>query len=173
MAVSSPSKIPTYMAGGKASFSSWGMAVLPSWHGVTTSPEEVSTFSILTTSTNQDRAFSAMLAIEANPELSAAVGGMPVDPSLRSAWLASQTQTQAALFPGSEIDWSVLDAMDSHAADPGSDSDLANYNQSVDDISSWFENLRSNSTVNMNTELAKLLTILGIDANDSRTQLNQ
>jgi multiple sugar transport system substrate-binding protein len=173
MALSFPSKIPTYTAGGKASFIGWGMAVLPSWRGVTTSPEELSTFSILSASTNQSRAFSAMLAIEADSPLRETFGGMPANPSLRAAWFAAKERDLALIFPGNEVDWSVLETMDSHRADPSPAADLPNYTASVGDISDWFENLRSNSTVDMNTELAKLLTILQIDANESGTQLNQ
>jgi multiple sugar transport system substrate-binding protein len=166
MAVSSASKMSTYTTVGNGAFSGWDMAVIPSWRGVTTSPEEVSTFSILSSSTRQDRAFSAMLALETDPDLSAASDGMPLQSSLKAVWLAAQGQKQAILFPGNHVDWSVLDTMSASAADPSQDSDLPNYSQTVIDMSFWLENVRSNPTISMKDELARLQQALQADATE-------
>jgi multiple sugar transport system substrate-binding protein len=157
MALSFPSKINGYGAAGNAAFAGWGMAVMPSWNGAVTSPVSENTFGILIESKHPDQAFDAMLAIESDPGLLTAYGGMPADPTLQPVWFNSEQAAQSVVFPGNDLDWSVPRTMEGYAADPSAEARLPEcFGSTTDAYTMFFTNLRTTPGLNLATELINL-----------------
>jgi multiple sugar transport system substrate-binding protein len=98
MALTRPSQMSTFSSLGTAQSGRWGLSVIPSWKGTTTAPVDARTFAITKQSSHPDQALKAMLAIESDPELLNAYGGMPAtggaeqDHWLQTHGLAGQAQ---------------------------------------------------------------------------------
>lgn len=120
----------SYDANGKSTskFGSWDMAVLPSFNGVTTSPVDADTFSILKSSKNPDAAYKAMLAIMADKDLMVAYGGLPANPADQADFLKAAQEDVTKQFPNSTpIHWDVLNEMAKYAANPTHQAPFPNY----------------------------------------------
>jgi multiple sugar transport system substrate-binding protein len=127
-----------------AAYKSWGMAVMPSWKGQTSSPMDVDTFTIPRSSAHPDQAFEAMTAIMADTRLRAAFDphGMPGLIVDQPAWISAMDAEQAALFPGNQVSWSVLQEMAKHPAMPSHQADMPNARQAVAHVDDFYQELR-------------------------------
>jgi multiple sugar transport system substrate-binding protein len=126
-----------------AAIKGWGMSVMPSWEGQTSSPLDMDSFSILASSKNPDDAFLAMTAIMADIDLRVALGGgMPARIPDQGAWIAARDAQQAALFPGNLVDWTVLQEMSRHPAVPSHEAGMPNLTQSLADVAAFYQDLR-------------------------------
>jgi multiple sugar transport system substrate-binding protein len=149
--------------GSRSSFKSWDLAVMPSYEGRTSSPLDMDTFSVLSSSKNPDEAYQAMLAIMADPGLRAVYGGLPARISERDAHFASLDASLAKVFPGNQVDWSVVNEMAGYAAVPSHESNMPNYQQSVEDLAVFYEKLRTDRNLDVTAELTKLQQRLTLD----------
>jgi multiple sugar transport system substrate-binding protein len=171
-AASSPTPV------GNRAFDSWGMAVMPSWKGQTSSPMDVDTFTIPRSSAHPDQAFEAMTAIMADPTLRAAYDphAMPARLADQQAWISVMAAEQAALFPGNEVDWTVLQEMSRYPSVPSHEADMPNATQALADIAEFYKTLeygRHNNKgevlpYDVNAELDKLRLTLQADFDAGR-----
>lgn len=150
-------------AAAESKVKSWDIAVMPSWNGITTSPLDADTFTILKTSKNPDAAFTAMQAIMADPSLMKNYGGEPARTADQAAYFASFDKTLAPIFPGNHVTWSVLTEMATVPAVPSHEADMPNATKANADIMAFLSRLKNTSGLNIDTELAKLQQTLQKD----------
>ncbi len=139
----------------KPSFT-WGVAVTPSYNGVTTAKLHADTFSILNTSKHPDLAFRALEGMVASPELLANYGAFPADPSLQQTFF----DTVQAQYPDSKIDWSVPQAMLGYVDKPNHQAWLPNYAKSRAALKAVYNKYRTTEGLDIDAELATLQTTL-------------
>jgi len=139
----------------KPSFT-WGVAVTPSYNGVTTAKLHADTFSILDSSKHPDLAFKALEGIVASPELLANYGAFPADPSLQQAFF----DTVQAQYPDSKIDWSVPQAMLGFVDKPNHQAWLPNYAKARAALKAVYNKYRTTEGLDIDAELATLQTTL-------------
>ena len=139
----------------KPSFT-WGVAVTPSYNGVTTAKLHADTFSILDSSKHPDLAFKALEGIVASPELLANYGAFPADPSLQQAFF----DTVQAQYPDSKIDWSVPQAMLGYVDKPNHQAWLPNYAKARAALKAVYNKYRTTEGLDIDAELATLQTPL-------------
>jgi multiple sugar transport system substrate-binding protein len=144
-------------------YKNFDIAVLPSNAGVTTSPVDTDTFSILKASKNPDQAYKAMIAIMADTNLMVSYGGMPSVPSLQAAYLASAQKSVDTQFANNAVTWSVLTEMLNNQASPTHQDPMPNYVKATTDDQAFYTKLQSNGKLNMDTEIAGLKTTLQAD----------
>jgi multiple sugar transport system substrate-binding protein len=139
----------------KPSFT-WGVAVNPSYNGVTTAKLHADTFSILNTSKNPDEAFNALAALVASPELLTNYGAFPADPALQqSAFDAIQ-----ANYPNSKIDFAVMQAMLGFVDKPSHQAWMPDYQKSRSALKAVYNKYRTTPGLDIDAELATLKTTL-------------
>ena len=161
MAASWPWAIPTYgsldqVGTATARFSTWDMAVMPSYLGQTSSPMDADTFVITKATANPDQAFAAMVAIMGDKQLQAAYGGMPAITADQQAWFDQSDLALSKVFPGNRVTWSVLQDMENYPAYPSPEVDLPNYQKVATLSAAFYARLQSSGKVNMVPELANL-----------------
>jgi multiple sugar transport system substrate-binding protein len=139
----------------KPSFT-WGVAVTPSYNGVTTAKLHADTFSILNTSKHPDLAFKALEGLVASPELLANYGAFPADPSLQQTFF----DTVQAGYPDSKIDWSVPQAMLGYVDKPNHQAWLPNYAKARAALKAVYNKYRTTEGLDIDAELATLQTTL-------------
>ena len=153
-------------AAGKSTskFKNWDMAVLPSNNGVTTSPIDVDTFTIMKASKVPDAAYKAMLAMEADPGLGVAYGAMPAIPDQQAAYFKSAQAGVTAQFPAdTAVTWTVLNEMLKVAASPTHQDPFPNYVKGTTDDQAFYTKLQSTGGLNMDTEIAAFKATLQKD----------
>jgi multiple sugar transport system substrate-binding protein len=153
-------------AAGKSTskFHNWDMAVLPSNNGVTTSPIDVDTFTIMKSSKVADAAYKAMLAMEADPGLAVAYGAMPAIPDQQAAYFKSAQAGVTAQFPAdTAVTWTVLNEMLKVAASPTHQDPFPNYVKGTTDDQAFYTKLQSTGGLNMDTEIAAFKATLQKD----------
>jgi ABC-type sugar transport system, periplasmic component len=137
----------------------FGFAVNPAVNGTITSPLHADTFSILKTSTVADKAFAALTAMVASPELLTAYGAMPADQTKQQAWFDSID----ANFPGMNLDWTVAQAMLAYPDIPNHQSWVPDYPAVRSAMQAFGSNYRTTSGLDMDAALAALqVTLQGI-----------
>jgi len=137
----------------------FGFAVQPTVNGTITSPLHADTFSILSSSKVQDKAFQALTTMIQSPELLTTYGAMPADPSQQDAW----EKTIDAQFPGITLDWSVPEAMLAYPDVPNHQSWLPNYAEAKAAFQAFQNKYRTTSGLDMDAEIATLQkTLQGI-----------
>ena len=137
----------------------FGFAINPSYNGTITSPLHADTFSILKTSTVADKAFAALQAMVASPDLLPAYGAMPADQTKQQAWFDSID----ANFPGMNLDWSVAQSMLAYPDIPNHQSWVPDYPAVRSAMQAFGSNYRTTSGLNMDDALAALqVTLQGI-----------
>ena len=152
-------------ASGKSTskFKAWDMAVLPSNGGVTTSPVDADTFTIMKASKNPDAAYKAMLAMEADSGLAVAYGAMPAIPAQQAAYFKSAQDGVSAQFPGNTVTWTVATEMLKYAASPTHQDPFPNYVKGTTDDQAFYTKLQSQGGLNMDTEIAAFKATLQKD----------
>jgi ABC-type glycerol-3-phosphate transport system substrate-binding protein len=161
MAASWPWAIPSYGTldvEGKstARFSNWDIAVMPSYQGRTSSPLDADTFVIASASQHPDEAYQAMLAIMADPTLKAVYGGMPALESDQPAYFSELDASLAKIFPGNEVDWSVLTEMSKYPALPSHQADMPNATKVINLYSAFLTKLENTRNLNVDQQIARL-----------------
>ena len=137
----------------------FGFAVQPTVDGKITSPLHADTFSILKTSAAADKAFEALQAMVAAPELLTAYGAMPADQTKQQAWFDSID----ANFPGMKLDWSVAQAMLAYPDIPNHQSWVPDYPSVRSAMQAFGDKYRTTSGLDMDAELTALqATLQGI-----------
>jgi multiple sugar transport system substrate-binding protein len=144
-------------------FKNWDMGVLPSNAGVTTSPVDADTFSILKATKNPDQAYKAMLAMLADNGLMVSYGGMPSLPSAQDAYFKAAQAGVDSQFTNNPVTWSVLTEMAKYAASPTHQDPMPNYVKATTDDQAFYDKLQSTGGLNLDTEIAKLKTTLQAD----------
>ena len=144
-------------------FKNWDMAVLPSNAGVTTSPVDADTFSILKASKNPDQAYKAMLAMMADQNLQVSYGGMPSTPSLQDAYFKAAQAGVDSQFANNPVTWSVLTEMAKYAASPTHQDTTPNIVKVTTDDQAFYTKLQSKGGLNLDTEIAGLKATLQAD----------
>jgi multiple sugar transport system substrate-binding protein len=145
-------------------FKNWDMAVLPSNNGVTTSPIDVDTFTIMKASKVADAAYKAMVAMEADPGLGVAYGAMPAIPDQQAAYIKSAQAGVTAQFPtDTAVTWTVLNEMLKVAASPTHQDPFPNYVKGTTDDQAFYTKLQSTGNLNMDTEIAAFKATLQKD----------
>jgi len=134
----------------------FGFAVQPTVDGKITSPLHADTFSILKTSTVADKAFEALQAMVASPDLLTAYGAMPADQTKQQAWFDSID----ASLPGQKLDWTVAQAMLAYPDIPNHQSWVPDYPSVRSAMQAFGDKYRTTSGLDMDTELAALQTTL-------------
>ena len=134
----------------------FGFAVNPTVNGTITSPLHADTFSILKTTAVADKAFAALQAMVASPELLTAYGAMPADQTKQQAWFDSID----ASFPGMDLDWSVAQAMLAYPDIPNHQSWVPDYSSVRSAMQAFGDKYRTTSGLDMDAELAALQTTL-------------
>lgn len=151
-----------------AAMKSWNIAVMPSWKGGTTSPLEAKSFSITKASKNADAAFRVMLAIMADTTLMKVYGGLPAKSADRTLFTSAVNATLTPVFPGLDVNWSVLDEMVAHPAIPSADADLPARAQAATDYAAFLTRLQGTNPLDVTAELAKLKATLQADFDAAR-----
>jgi multiple sugar transport system substrate-binding protein len=141
-------------------FKNWDMGVLPSNAGVTTSPVDADTFSILKATKNPDQAYKAMIAMLADNGLMVSYGGMP---SVQDAYFKAAQAGVDSQFTNNPVTWSVLTEMAKYAASPTHQDPMPNYVKATTDDQAFYTKLQSKGGLNMDTEIAGLKTTLQAD----------
>ena len=140
----------------KPSVASWGVAVTPSYNGVTTAKLHADTFSILKSTKNPEAAFKAVAAIVKSPELLANYGAFPADPALQQAFFDT-TQKQ---YPNSKIDWTVPQSMLGYVDKPNHQAWMPDYQKSRAALKAVYSKYRTTPGLDVDAELAALKTTL-------------
>jgi multiple sugar transport system substrate-binding protein len=162
MAVSWPWAISTYGGpvdkNGNSSpkFAKWGIAVMPSYNGLTSSPMDADTFVIPKGSAHPDAAFTAMTAIMADKSLQIAYGGMPAATADQPAWFAQFNQYLAKIFPGNTVSWSVLQEMENYPANPSPEADLPNFQTVINLTAAFYTKMQTTNGLNLTNEFTNL-----------------
>jgi multiple sugar transport system substrate-binding protein len=144
-------------------FSGWDMGVLPSNGGVTTDPVDADTFTIMKASKVPDAAYKAMIAMEADSELSVAYGAMPAVPSQQAAYFTAAQAGVSAQYPGDTITWTVCTEMLKYAASPTHQDPFPNYVKGTTDDQAFYTKLQSTGGLNMDNEIAAFKATLQKD----------
>ena len=141
-----------------------GIAVMPSYNGVTAGPLDFDGFSITKGSKHPDEAFQAMLAVMAEPTLLDAYGELPAVVSQRASWEQAQTAAATSYFPTvTSLSWSAVEEMAAHPADPSHEGYMPNYTKAVTDYGTTFTDLQNTPGLNVDDELANLQKTLQTD----------
>jgi multiple sugar transport system substrate-binding protein len=148
-----------------AKMKNWDMGVIPSWKGTTTSPLDSDTFVITKSSKNQDAAFKAMVAIEADKTLMADYGGEPAVTADQAAYYTAFDATMAPIFSGNKVTWSVLGEMLKYPAVPSHEALMPANKQAIDDYTAFMSKLNAKSGLDVNAELVTLQKTLQTDFN--------
>jgi multiple sugar transport system substrate-binding protein len=159
------SSFGTVDAAGKSTskYKAWDMAVIPSNGGVTTSPVDVDTFTIMKSSKVADAAYKAMIAMEADSGLAVAYGALPAITAQQDAYFKSAQAGVTAQFPGNTVTWSVATEMLKYAASPTHQDPFPNYVKGTTDDQAFYTKLQSTGGLNMDTELTKFKATLQAD----------
>ena len=140
---------------GKKQFD-FGFAVMPTVNGKITAPLPADTFSVLKSSKNLDKAWTALKAMVASSDLLTTYGAMPANKNLWKTWEASINKG----FPGITLDWSVPEAMLAYPDVPNHQSWMPNYTKAKAALQAFQNKYRTTSGLNMDTEFATLKTTL-------------
>jgi multiple sugar transport system substrate-binding protein len=141
----------------------WGIAVMPSWKGTTTSPMYADTFAITKASANPDAAFKVMMAIMADQTLLRNYGGEPAKTNDQPAYFANYDQILAPIFPGIKVSWSVLEEMQKYPAVPTFEANMPAFAQAQQDYTALLTKLQTTPGLDVVAELTKLQTKLQTD----------
>ncbi len=166
MAVSWPWAIVTYagapdrLGNYNPRFSSWDMAVMPSYNGQTSSPTDSDSFSIVKGTAHPDQAFAAMVAIMADPGLQTAYGGMPAAQADQQAWFTKFDEYLNGIYPSTKVSWSVLQEMENYPAIPSPEADLPDFPRVNDITSAFYTRLQTVQGLDMDKETANLKSSL-------------
>ncbi len=139
----------------KPSFS-WGVAVAPSYNGVTTAKVHADTFSILDSTKNPEAAFKALAALVESNELLVNYGAFPADPALQQQFF----DTTQANYPDSTIDWTVPQAMLGYVDKPNHQAWMPDYQKSRSALKAVWSKYRTTEGVDIDAELSTLQTTL-------------
>lgn len=139
----------------KPSFS-WGVAVAPSYNGVTTAKVHADTFSILDSTKNPEAAFTALAALVQSNELLVNYGAFPADPALQQQFF----DTTQANYPDSIIDWTVPQAMLGYVDKPNHQAWMPDYQKSRSALKAVWSKYRTTEGVDIDAELSTLQTTL-------------
>ncbi len=150
----------------------WGIAVMPSWKGNTTSPMYADTFAITKASSNQDAAFKAMMAIMADQTLLRNYGGEPARTNDQPAYFANYDEVLAPIFPGIKITWSVLEEMQKVPAVPSFEANMPAFAQAQADYTALLTRLQTTPGLNVAAELTTLQTKLQSDFDSAKPLTN-
>ena len=143
---------------GKKQFN-FGFAINPLVNGKITSPLHADTFSVLKTTKNLDKAWIALKAMVASPDLLTAYGAMPANKNLQAAWFASIDKG----FPGIKLDWTVPQQMLAYPDVPNHQSWMPSYTKAKAAIQAFQNKYRTTSGLDIDKELAALkATLQGI-----------
>jgi multiple sugar transport system substrate-binding protein len=151
----------------------WGIGVMPSWKGTTTSPMYADTFAIARASKNPDAAFKAMVAIMADATLLKSYGGEPGKKADQAAYFAGLDTTLTQIYPGIAVTWSVLGEMQKYPAVPSFEADMPALAQAKSDYGALLARLRSTAGLDVIAELTKLLAKLQQDFDSAQPLLVQ
>ena len=146
-----------------STYKHWDMGVLPSNAGVTTDPIDTETFVINKKSKVPDASYKVMLALMADPNLVAAYGAMPVDPSLQAAYFDAAQAGVDKQFANNPITWSVLTEMVKYAASPTHQDPMPAYIKATTDDQAFYTELQSKGGLTLDAEIAKFKAILQAD----------
>ncbi len=141
----------------------WGIAVMPSWKGTTTSPMYADTFAITKASADSDAAFKVMMAIMADQTLLRNYGGEPAKTNDQPAYFANYDEVLAPIFPGIQVTWSVLEEMQKHPAVPSFEANMPAFAQAQADYTELLTRLQTTPDLDVVAELTKLQTKLQED----------
>jgi len=155
--------INSYGSAGKATFQKWDMGVLPSYNGVTSGPLDADTFTIAKASRNQDAAFKALVAISADKKLMQTYGGMPASTALQADYFKAFDTTLKAVFPDNQVTWAVLSEMLKYPAVPSHEANMPNFLKVTSDYSAFYTKLQNTAGLDVDAELATLLTTIQAD----------
>jgi multiple sugar transport system substrate-binding protein len=150
----------------------WGIAVMPSWKGTTTSPMYADTFAITKASANHDAAFKAMVAIMADQTLLRNYGGEPAKTNDQPAYFANYDQALAPIFPGIKVSWSVLEEMQKVPAVPSFEANMPASAQAQADYTAVLTKLQTTPGLDVVAELTKLQTKLQADFDSAKPLTN-
>ena len=139
----------------EASFD-WGVAVAPSYDGVTTAKLHADTFSILDTTKHPEGAFAVLAAMVKSNDLLVNYGAFPADPSLQQTLF----DTLQAQYPNSIIDWSVPQAMLGYVDKPSHQAWMPDYQKSRAALKAVYNKYRTTEGLDIDAELATLQTTL-------------
>ena len=143
---------------GKKQFN-FGFAINPLVNGKITSPLHADTFSVLKSTKNLDKAWIALKAMVASPDLLTAYGAMPANKNLQAAWFASIDKG----FPGITLDWTVPQQMLAYPDVPNHQSWMPSYTKAKAAIQAFQNKYRTTSGLDIDKELAALkATLQGI-----------
>lgn len=161
MAASWPWAITTYGSLDKAGhstakFTSWDIAVMPSYGSQTSSPLDADTFVITRASEHPDEAFKAMVAIMGDESLQIAYGGMPAATSDQQAWFDQFDKYLATIFPGNKVSWSVLQEMENYPANPSPEVDLPNFQKVINLTAAFYARVQGSANLNLPNEMTNL-----------------
>jgi multiple sugar transport system substrate-binding protein len=153
--------ISSFGSAGKATFKAWDMAVMPAnAAGVTTGPMDSDTFCISKGSKVPDQAFTAMVAMLADPGLMLDYGGEPAKTADQAAYFKSFDTQLAAVFPGNQVTWSVLAEMAKYPAVPSHEADMPAFLASTADYSTFYTKLQNTKGLDVAAEMAALTKTL-------------
>ena len=139
----------------KPSFT-WGVAVAPAYNGVTTAKLHADTFSILDTTKNPEKAFTALAQLVQSPELLVNYGAFPADPALQQTFF----DTTQKVYPDSKIDWTVPQAMLGYVDKPNHQAWMPDYQKSRTALKALWNKYRTTEGLDIDAELATLKTTL-------------
>jgi multiple sugar transport system substrate-binding protein len=147
-----------------AEFKAWDIAVMPSWKGQTSGPIDMDTLLITKSSAHPDEAFEAMLAIMADKNLQIIYGGMPARIPDQQAWFDSvDTFLAKYVFPGNQVNWSVLQEMSKYPAIPSHEADMPNPVKAIEDYGAFYTRLQNTPGLDVDAELDALRITLQAD----------
>jgi multiple sugar transport system substrate-binding protein len=134
----------------------WDAAAIPQYNGHTTAKMHADTFGILKTAKNPEASFQvlSLFMTKYAADLVGVYGAFPAKVSLQAARIAA-LQTQ---YPG--VDWQPFIDDVSYADNPNHESGMPNFQKASDRYTTLYSLYKSSSTLDLDAELAKLITDL-------------
>jgi len=149
--------INSYGTADNSKIKKWDMAVLPATEdGKPSGPLDADTFTIIKTSEHPSEAFEAMVAIMADKDLQVVYGGTPAALADQQAWFDKFDEDLAAVFPGNQVTWAVLQEMQNYPAVPSHEVDMPNFLKIIDLYNAFYTKLQSQDGLNVDNELNQL-----------------
>jgi multiple sugar transport system substrate-binding protein len=134
----------------------WATAIVPSFEGQTTAAFNADTFRIMKGTKNPEAAFTVLTYLlgEASADLLHVYGGMPARPAEQQAFFDGLT----AGFPDLQQppDWQVAIDGVAFADSPNFESEMPNYNQSLDVLTTYQSRWTQTDGLNMDDEIPQL-----------------
>jgi len=88
---------------------------------------------------------------------------MPAATADQAAWFASMDNAEASIFPGNDVDWSVLQEMEKYRPYRVTSPTCPISRQDISDYGAFYTKLQNSPGLNLKAELLKLQATLQAD----------